>query len=723
MKKALLICFATFLGLFTYYNVNGQSKKINWEKFLSQSDLVFDTLTTQWGGGAFIGNGLLGSMIYTKSANEIRFDIGRTDVYDHRENMSPLFGKCRLPIGYFILTTKGKIQKNTARLHLWNAMATGSITTDKGTISWTAFAHAQNNIVLVSTTSTGDEKEFAWKFVPERSMSSRANFSYVKQPENYEPNPQPAWRNKNSVQYVFQPLSAGGSYTTAWMELTNKDKRDIFISVGYSRYNDSSEMEAVNAIQQSSVISLKKMIKTHTDWWHNYYPQSYVSIPDKQMQKFYWIQQYKLASATRPGKPAIDLMGPWFYNTPWPAYWFNLNMQLTYSPLYTANRLGIAHTLVEMIDANKSNLALNVPLPYRYNSLAVGRAAGPDMLLPVLTTPQSSPGDDGASLETANLMWLLFYYWKQYRYSMDEEILKNLFPLLKGSVNYYIHLIKKESDGKWHLPYTYSPEYPGGITRDCNYDLAVLRWGCETLLKADAILRLNDGLKSKWQDILTNLTDYPTDSNGLRIGRDVPFNVSHRHFSHLLMIYPLYLMNWDMTEYRSLIERSLQHWIGFKGALQGYSYTGAASMYAMMGKGNEAYGYLAQFLKKYLKPNTMYMESGPVIETPLAAAQSIHELLLQSYDDKIKVFPAVPDDWKDAEFQNLRTEGGFLISAVRKDGVTKWVSIKSTAGGKCSILVNADGVIKSKSKVIIKDADGYCSFEIPKGQEVNLHIE
>jgi hypothetical protein len=46
-------------------------------------------------------------------------------------------------------------------------------------------------------------------------------------------------------------------------------------------------------------------------------------------------------------------------------------MQLAYSPVFKANQLGIANSLIQMIDRNKDNLRQNVPEPYRYNSLAV----------------------------------------------------------------------------------------------------------------------------------------------------------------------------------------------------------------------------------------------------------------------------------------------------------------------------------------------------------------
>jgi alpha-L-fucosidase 2 len=52
-------------------------------------------------------------------------------------------------------------------------------------------------------------------------------------------------------------------------------------------------------------------------------------------------------------------------------------------------------------------------------------------------------------------------------------------------------------------------------------------------------------------------------------------------------------------------------------------------------------------------PNTFYREGGtiPVIETPLSAVASVNEMMLQSYDGEIHVFPAVPDAWKEASYQ------------------------------------------------------------------------
>jgi hypothetical protein len=89
--------------------------------------------------------------------------------------------------------------------------------------------------------------------------------------------------------------------------------------------------------------------------------------------------------------------------------------------------------------------------------------------------------------------------------------------------------------------------------------------------------------------------------------------------------------SWRAPRARELIDRTLTHWISFEGALQGYGFTGAASISAGLGRGNEALGHLGRLVRTFIKAATMYNESGPVIETPLSGAQTMHEMLCQSW--------------------------------------------------------------------------------------------
>ena len=91
---------------------------------------------------------------------------------------------------------------------------------------------------------------------------------------------------------------------------------------------------------------------------------------------------------------------------------------------------------------------------------------------------------------------------------MDDELLREKdFPLLRRAINLYLHMIaeEEEEDGTVRLPPTYSPET--GVFEDGNLDLALLKWGCLTLLKASARLDIDDPLIPRWKQLAENLPD------------------------------------------------------------------------------------------------------------------------------------------------------------------------------------------------------------------------
>jgi hypothetical protein len=260
-------------------------------------------------------------------------------------------------------------------------------------------------------------------------------------------------------------------------------------------------------------------------------------------------------------------------------------------------------------------------------------------------------------------------------------------------------------------------------------DLSLLRWGCQTLLKTAEQLKIDDPQIPQWKQTLEKLTPYPTDDRGLKVSGSVSFDKSHRHYSHMLMVYPLYLMNAEQPESLPLINKSLDNWLGMPAALRGYSFTGAASMYAMLGKGDESIKYLNQLLDNKMKsgkihPNTQYTEAGPVIETPLSAAASLHDMLLTSWGDKIRVFPGVPSTWRDVSFANLRTEGAFLISASRKGGKTQFIKLESLAGAPCRIKTDLENPVSSDPSIQLKRAgDNTIEVALQKGRSVILQAQ
>ncbi|MEJ7662241.1 MAG: glycoside hydrolase family 95-like protein [Hymenobacter sp.] len=112
-----------------------------------------------------------------------------------------------------------------------------------------------------------------------------------------------------------------------------------------------------------------------------------------------------------------------------------------------------------------------------------------------------------------------------------------------------------------------------------------------------------------------------------------------------------------------------------------------------------------------------------MIETPLSAAQSIHDMLLQSWGGKIRVFPAVPTAWAGVSYQHLSAEGGFLVSAARQGGRTRFVTITSRAGGPCVVRPGIAGAVlaPNSAKVQLMPLPaGWYRLALKKGQSATL---
>jgi alpha-L-fucosidase 2 len=116
----------------------------------------------------------------------------------------------------------------------------------------------------------------------------------------------------------------------------------------------------------------------------------------------------------------------------------------------------------------------------------------------------------------------------------------------------------------------------------------------------------------------------------------------------------------------------------------------------------------------------MYLEAGPVIETPLAAAQAVHEMLLQSWGETLRVFPAIPAAWKEVAFRDLRGEGAFLVSAARHDGRTTYVRVTSLAGEPATLRVQMSNPQISPPAAAERTGDGVYRLRLRKGEAVTL---
>ncbi|MFL6078111.1 MAG: glycosyl hydrolase family 95 catalytic domain-containing protein [Mycobacteriales bacterium] len=705
-----------------------------WERFMSSQDLVWRRLPDTFFHAPFLGNGGLGAAAYrTPTGARLQFTLGDSRVHDHQDVAGPVnnlgqtaelsravWGQARLRIGYLTLDTAGEVTAVDLRLSLWNAELAGTVTTTAGTVAVRAFVHATRDLLVVSARPDAGEAGLSWTFTPYPAVSPRA--AHNAPPAGLRQNPPPVVTADPRGGTCVQDLVAGGQTVTAWRVRADGATRTLVASVAHSYPDSAAGERSTTAVDAGVATPLDRLAAEHRAWWHRFYPASFVSIPDARMQSFYWIQLYKMASATRVDRPVVGTCAEWLEDTGWPATWWNLNVQLEYWLLYPTGHAEL-DSLSRSLERYGDNLTLNVPPAYQADSAAIGRTTQEDLHGAQVAVPGTISKD--ALPETGNLLWVMHNAWLAYRHTMDDRRLRHVvYPLLRRAVNFHLHFLTEGADGRLHLPATFSPEY--ALAADCNYDLALLTWGCRTLLAATDRLGIADPLRPRWLDVLDRLVDPPQGPDGLWIGANVPLTSSHRHYSHLLWFYPLNVFDVADPAHRDLLERSIAHWLGLPGALQGYTFTGAASMSTLLGDGDRALGYLDTLLSQYVQPNTMYQEGGsPVIETPLSAAQSVHDMLVAGRGGVIRVFPAVPAAWPDVTVHDLRTEGAFLVSAVRRGGATQFVRLRSLAGEPCQVAPGLPGPYEvrrlsgSRRPVTWDDlGDGTLRLDLRRGDDV-----
>jgi len=715
--------------------------EVDWADYMARQDPVWDRLPADYFEGAFVGNGLFGAILFQDDVkpNTLRLEIGRSDVYDHRTDGTRLgHAKIRLPIGQLLLTPVGKILKADLRTDLWNAEIRGDLKTAAGTVSFRCFVPSGEEVIVLNLKTTGGEDRAECVLRPQQGDSQRhvlrplrdKGFVYV---------PNPPWRTgkTNGMEVVTQPLLAGSDYSTAWTEVVeSKHSRRFLVTVAnpYAANTNrafvskSAALEVLEGYRKKSVVQMES---AHRAWWHAFYPASFVSVPEARLESFYWIQLYKLASATRADGPVIDLMGPWFKPSIWAALWMNLNVQLTYSTLGMANHLDLADPLFRLIERHQDQLAANVPESFRSDCSAVANPVGWDELsAPVfLTVETNSP----QAMNLIVLPWLMREFYQHNQFSMDETRLRDtIYPLLRRTFNVYLRILHLGEDGRYHVPYTYSDEY--GNAPDTSLNLALAKWGFQVLIATAQRLQIADPLLPRWRELLAKMADYPVDpATGIMIGDGVPFAKTHRHYSHLFAIWPLGLMNADsQPDQLPLMRQSIQHFTGLTGDNCMFKYTGASSLWAALGDGDNALKWLDRSLEilprkvpvPTVGPNTLYSENGwPTFESPVAASRNILDMLLQSGSGTIRVFPALPTGWRDAAFCHLRAEGAFLVSALRQAGKTRWVEVESLAGEPCVIQTGFEGAIRLEGPktASLRQREGLIELTLKRGERVVLY--
>lgn len=300
--------------------------------------------------------------------------------------------------------------------------------------------------------------------------------------------------------------------------------------------------------------------------------------------------------------------------------------------------------------------------------------------------------------------WTAQHFYWQWKYSMDDDFLKSqAYPYIIEAAT-FLRNISYLKDGKRYIPLSSSPEYNDNrvdawFSNWTNFDLGLAHFIFSAAAEVSSTLGKSSEAQT-WLEIKKELPDLAADESGMLVAVNHPMEHSHRHMSPYMAIYPLSLLDINNAEDHKLITRSLRHLesLGTK-AWVGYSFGWMACLHARAKQSEQAVTNLQRFASNFCSINSFHLNGDQkggqysgftyrpfTLEGNFAFAQGIHELLLQSKSGYIEIFPATPSSWQEVSFEDLRTEGGFLISAIKSKGRLQYVKIKATHNGTLTII-------------------------------------
>ncbi|MFM2146298.1 MAG: hypothetical protein RL732_1134, partial [Bacteroidota bacterium] len=444
----------------------------------------------------------------------------------------------------------------------------------------------------------------------------------------------------------------------------------------------------------------------------------------------------KFGCVARSDTPPISLQAIWTADNgnlpPWKGdFHHDLNTQLSYWPGYASNHTdltaGYTNWLWKVRDVNKAwtknyfeKEGLNVP--------GVTTISGKEM-----------GGWIQYSGSPTTAAWLAQHFYWQWKYTGDQKFLRERAYIYYNDVElFFSQMLQRRSDGYLHLPLSSSPEYHDNTIKAwfpdfTNYDLSLLNYFYTT--GAEVAATTYSRRPNEWLGMLQDLPPYATDSTGLLIAAGQPLDETHRHHAHLMAVYPLGLLNNTLQERSPLLQTSLRQLekIGTRWWC-GYSFSWAACIYARARESEKAVEQLRIFATNFCSTNSFHLNGDQrggqysnftyrpfTLEGNFAFAQGVHELLLQTHNEVIEVFPAVPPQWTNCSFNQLRAEGAVLVSARRSEGQTVSVTLTGTVDGMVLLQLPFEHYeVKGIAKAKLKVEQGVASISLRKGQTVQF---
>ena len=446
--------------------------------------------------------------------------------------------------------------------------------------------------------------------------------------------------------------------------------------------------------------------------------------------------RYLLISSSRPGTQPANLQGIWNdkMNPPWDSkYTTNINTEMNYWPADVGNLGECAEPLFQMI----RELTDQGGQVAREHYGARGWVFHQNTDLWRVAAPMDGPS---WGTFTTGGAWLTTHLWEHYRFTGDKEFLKKYYPVIKGSVEFFLDFLVPHPKYGWLVtnPSTSPENFPAipgtvkffdeittfitgtSICAGSTIDMQILSDLFGQVAQAADVLGVDRDFKKRVLEARAKLAP-------MQIGRKGNLQEwledwgetekSHRHISGLWGLFPGHQISPRRTPELAEGARVVLNQRGLPG--NGWASGWKAACWARLGNADKALENFTYAMHKYTTDSLFSICSNTLqVDGAFGMAAAVAEMILQSHEDEISFLPAIPTSWNEGEVRGLRARGGFEVGLQWSAGRLRQATILSTVGGACRVRAGVPLAVSSEGgKVrVTASSDGAVAFDTLPGR-------
>ncbi|MER7008806.1 hypothetical protein ABT297_37985 [Dactylosporangium sp. NPDC000555] len=619
--------------------------------------------------GPMMGNGDVGVVEGGPITNQT-FYIGKNDFWSSTTHAIK-------PLGRVVVSASGLSGASYNVVQdIKNAEVRGTYTLGGQTLRTTSWVDANANLFVTSFTLTGGSTQSIGITLqngsggtPAASNDGRVLSGDVQADTGGPGDP----RARMAARTIGGSQSISGNRLT--LTLAPGTTSTLVVGVQSSIDTGGYQSSAVSMVTNLTQTDADNHNASHRGWWQNFWSQSYVEIPDKAIEKSWYGSLYLLASASRNGKYAPGLWGNWISgNMAWNGdYHTNYNYEVPFYAALTTNHVDQAGSYDKPV------------LDWQSRGQQLAAQNGfTGVYYPVGISPGGTSADTALHNQKSNAANLASNMVMRFEYTYDTGYANQVYPWLKQVGLFWQNYLTWDAARNRYVITNDAPHegqaYP---QTNSSMSLGLVHLLFQGLVDMSTALNVDATTRVTWQNILSNLSTPATFTrNGQTVVRETEVGsdfIDDGNDIAAQYIYPGGLVGLnssatDLQNARNTIGQLGNAWHG--GNAPCTFYPAAARV-----------GYNPSTILSNLRTeatsssftNMAIHHNGGGLENVNVVPSGVSEMLLQSFQNDVKVFPNWPSN-TNAKFGDLAAYGGFLISADLENNAVQYVRAVSQKG-------------------------------------------